>query len=135
MSPVSSPLPTSRFRDTPEPPNPAPREISLPKNNKDDKSNKSPKDEKSMTRSPKEEKIFKKDKKKEKEHKFKEHNIEDGRSSSERIIIGGEDATKNINNKSRLPHEVLAKFEGKSREVGTFFNHLNIDFYSIFYSN
>lgn len=109
-------MPVSRFRDTPEPPNPAPREISIPKNNKDEKSNKSPKEEKLHTRSPKEEKIFKKDKKKEKEHKFKENN-EDGRSSSERIIIGGEDAAKNINNKSRLPHEVLAQFEGKSREV------------------
>ena len=117
-SPAPSPLPVSRFRDTPEPPNPAPREIS-PKSNKEDKTfiNKSSKEEKILTRSPKEEKILKKEKKKEKEQRFRDIN-EDGRSSSERIIIGGEDAIRNNgSNKGRLPHEVLAQFEGKSREV------------------
>ena len=117
ISPMPSPLPISRFRDTPELPNPALREISSPKNNREDKliSNKSPKEEKNSTRSPKEEKILKKDRKK--DQRFRDI-IEDSHSSSERIIIGGEDAVRNnVTNKGRLPHEVLAQFEGKSREV------------------
>lgn len=74
------------------------------------------KDEKYDPR-PKEEKYAKKDKKKDKDNKFKDANDEN-HLSSERIIIGGEDAVKNAANfKSRLPHEVLNQFEGKSREV------------------
>lgn len=66
--------------------------------------------------SPKDEKQLRKDKKKEKENRFKEFN-DDNNLSSERIIIGGEDAIKTTTMKSHLPHEVLTQFEGKSREV------------------
>lgn len=115
-----------RLKDPPEPPSPAPREIIYPRINKDEKlatskekltkEDKS-KDKKDDRRSPKEEKHTKKDKKKDKESKFKDANDEN-HLSSERIIIGGEDAMKNIANlKSRLPHEVLNQFDGKSREV------------------
>ncbi|XP_015599828.1 rab11 family-interacting protein 2 isoform X2 [Cephus cinctus] len=111
----SPPTPSSiiRSRDTPEPPSPAPREIIFPKNNKDDRI-KDKKEEKIM-RSPKEEKLSKKDKKKEKEQKLKESRDE-GHSSSERIIIGEDSAKSGSNSRSRLPHEILAQFEGKSRE-------------------
>lgn len=123
----SSPM-LSRLKDPPEPLNPAPREI---QKNKDDKlaaskeklakeDKKDKKDDKHSPRSPKEEKNAKKDKKKD---KFKDVNDET-RLSSERIIIGGEDAFKNAANlKSRLPHEVLNQFDGKSREV-------NVDMYN-----
>jgi len=130
-SPVHSPSPIAlRLRDPPEPPCPAPREILHPKNKdeklagkeksaKEDKL-KDKKDDKHGSRSPKEEKYTKKDKKKEKENKFKDTNDEN-HLSSERIIIGGEDAVKNaVNTKSRLPHEVLNQFEGKSREVNIY---------------
>lgn len=143
-SPARSPLlVASRLKDPPEPPCPAPREILHPKNKdeklaaskeklaaskeklaaskekltKEDKP-KDKKDDKHGSRSPKEEKHAKRDKRKEKEQKFKDANDEN-HLSSERIIIGGEDAVKNaVNLKSRLPHEVLNQFEGKSREVG-----------------
>jgi len=128
ISPIRSSSPiTSRLKDLPEPPSPAPREI-LHQRNKDEKlaasreklvkedKPKDKKDEKYDPRNPKEEKQ-KKDKKKDKESKFKDTNDEN-HLSSERIIIGGEDAVKNsANSKSRLPHEVLNQFEGKSREV------------------
>lgn len=115
----SSPI-ASRLRDPPEPPCPAPREILHPKN-KDEKlaasREKLAKDDKHGPRSPKEEKHGKRDKKREKENKFKDANDEN-HLSSERIIIGGEDAVRNaVNFKSRLPHEVLTQFDGKSREV------------------
>ncbi|XP_050450346.1 rab11 family-interacting protein 2 [Cataglyphis hispanica] len=141
-SPIRSPSPVAfRLRDLPEPLSPAPREILHPKNKdekfasreklvaskeklamskeklaKEDKV-KDKKDDKHGPRSPKEEKHVKKDKKKDnKENKFKDANDEN-HLSSERIIIGGEDAIKNaVNSKSRLPHEVLNQFEGKSRE-------------------
>lgn len=128
VSPIRLPSPVaSRLKDLPEPPSPAPREILHPKNKdeklaaskeklvKEDKL-KEKKDEKYDSRSLKEEKHSKKDKKKDKESKFKDANDEN-HLSSERIIIGGEDAVKNANSKSRLPHEVLNQFEGKSREV------------------
>jgi len=134
VSPIRLPSPVaSRLKDPPEPPSPAPREILYPKNKdeklavkeklttskeklvKEDKP-KDKKDEKYDSRSLKEEKHAKKDKKKDKESKFKDVNDEN-HLSSERIIIGGEDAVKNANSKSRLPHEVLNQFEGKSREV------------------
>lgn len=65
---------------------------------------------------------MKKDKKKYKDNKGK-NNFDETQPSSERIIIGGEDGMKNtMSNKSRLPHEVLAQFEGKTREASiTFF--------------
>lgn len=134
VSPIRSSSPiASRLKDLPEPPSPAPREILHPRNKdeklaaskeklatnkekfiKEDKL-KDKKDDKYDPRNPKEEKHAKKDKKK--ENKFKDSNDEN-HLSSERIIIGGEDAVKNVvNAKSRLPHEVLNKFEGKSREV------------------
>ncbi|KAG7207029.1 hypothetical protein KM043_000914 [Ampulex compressa] len=125
-SPMSSPSPTFKFRETPEPPSPAPREVALLKGKEDravtnrerlvkEEKPKDRKDDKSACRSPKEEKFHKKDKKREKEGKLKELN--DGNHySSERIIIGGEDAIRTTVSKSRLPHEVLAQFEGKSRE-------------------
>lgn len=136
VSPVRSSSPiTSRLKDLPEPPSPAPREILHPRNKdeklaaskekvaaskeklvKEDKP-KDKKDEKFDLRNFKEEKYAKKDKKKDKDNKFKDINDEN-HLSSERIIIGGEDAAKNTANaKSRLPHEVLNQFEGKSREV------------------
>lgn len=125
-SPIRSSSPALRFKDPPEPPSPAPREILQPKN-KDEKLALSKeklllredrlrdkKDDRHNTRSPREDKT-KKDKKK--ESKYKEINDEN-HLSSERIIIGGEDAIKNsVNSKSRLPHEVLHQFDGKSREV------------------
>ncbi|KAL6259184.1 hypothetical protein P5V15_009104 [Pogonomyrmex californicus] len=135
VSPIRSPSPiTSRLKDLPEPPSPAPREILHPRNKdeklvaskeklfaskeklvKDDKL-KDKKDDKHGPLSLKEEKHVKKDKKKDKDNKFKDINDEN-HLSSERIIIGGEDAVKNAaNSKSRLPHEVLNQFEGKSRE-------------------
>ena len=122
LSSVPSPSPNSRFRDTPEPPSPAPREIINLKRQKDEKS--PPRNLKDdghhdgrKEKSPKEEKVSKKDKKKDRDQRFKDI-IEEGHPSSERIIIGGEDAMKSIiGSKSRLPHEVLAQFEGKSREV------------------
>lgn len=128
-SPARSPSPVmSRLKEPPEPLNPAPREI-LHQKNRDDKlatskekltkeeKIKDKKDDKHSPRSPKEEKNAKKDKKKDKENKFKDVNDET-HLSSERIIIGGEDAIKNAANlRSRLPHEVLNQFDGKSREV------------------
>lgn len=145
-SPIRSPSPVAfRLKDLPEPLSPAPREILHPKNKdekfasreklvaskeklamskeklaKEDKV-KDKKDDKHGSRSPKEEKHVKKDKKKDnKENKFKDASDEN-HLSSERIIIGGEDAIKNaVNSKSRLPHEVLNQFEGKSREVNIF---------------
>lgn len=140
-SPIRSQSPAApRLKDLPEPLSPAPREI-LHSKNKDEKfasreklvvskekltkedKLKDKKDDKYGSRSPKEEKHIKKDKKKDnKENKFKDANNEN-HLSSERIIIGGEDAVKNAaNSKSRLPHEVLNQFEGKSREVNIYFD-------------
>ncbi|XP_035739076.1 rab11 family-interacting protein 1-like isoform X2 [Vespa mandarinia] len=131
LSPTHSPSPSSRFRDTSEPPSPAPREIIQHKINKDEKpalikdkfskenNLKDKREEKFVTRSPREEKNAKKDKKnKEKENKTKEIKEEKNRpSSSERIIIGGEDAFKGEHlTKHRLSHEILSQFDGKSRE-------------------
>lgn len=129
-SPASSPLSTLRFQEAPEPPTPAPREI-LQAKNKDEKptsnKEKNVKEEKSREKkddkyscwSPKDEKQMRKEKKKEKENKLKELN-DDNHLSTERIIIGGEDAIKSTAIlKSHLPHEVLTQFEGKSREVIT----------------
>ncbi|XP_076176888.1 rab11 interacting protein [Ptiloglossa arizonensis] len=126
-SPASSPLSTLRFQEAPEPPTPAPREI-LQAKNKDEKptsnKEKNVKEEKSREKkddkyscwSPKDEKQMRKEKKKEKENKLKELN-DDNHLSTERIIIGGEDAIKSTAIlKSHLPHEVLTQFEGKSRE-------------------
>ncbi|KAK0168389.1 hypothetical protein PV327_002195 [Microctonus hyperodae] len=121
LSPASSPSPTTRSRDTPEPPSPAPREIINSKRTKEEKHfirDRSPniRDDKFNSKNSKDEKPSKKDKKKEKEHKGIK-DIEEVQSSSERIIIGGEDAKRNVHGtKSRLPHEVLAQFEGKTRE-------------------
>lgn len=119
--------PNFKAPETPEPPSPAPREI-VHSRNKDDKTpsykdkivkeekSKEKKDDKLSCRSPKEEKHLKKDKIKEKFIKIKDSN-EDSHLSSERIIIGGEDAIRNgLVTKSRLPHEVLSQFDGKSRE-------------------
>lgn len=59
-----------------------------------------------------------------KEKKEKEKNAQ--KSSSERIIIGGEESSNKINNMDkgdcikqpcRLPRELIDQFEGKSREV------------------
>ncbi|XP_054000309.1 rab11 family-interacting protein 2 isoform X2 [Hylaeus anthracinus] len=126
-SPASSPSLALRFQEAPEPPTPAPREIvqtqtkdekpasNKEKNVKEEKSREK-KDDKYICWSPKDEKQNRKDKKKEKENKLKEL-IDDNHLSSERIIIGGEDAIKSTTlSKSHLPHEVLTQFEGKSRE-------------------
>ncbi|KZC11713.1 Rab11 family-interacting protein 1, partial [Dufourea novaeangliae] len=127
-SPIGSPALTSRFQETPEPLAPAPREIILQTKNKDEKtaSNKDKsikeeklkerKDDKYICWSPKDDKQSRKEKKKEKENKLKELNDETNNLSSERIIIGGEDAIRTVTGKSHLPHEVLAQFDGKSRE-------------------
>ncbi|XP_008554235.1 rab11 family-interacting protein 2 [Microplitis demolitor] len=139
----SSPSITTRFRDTPEPPSPAPREIiQVKRTNKDDKTilkdrnskeekqlitgnsggrDRSPnvREDKAGNKSQKDEKISKKDKKNREKELLKNKDIgEEVKLSSERIIIGGEDATKknNMGVKSRLPHEVLAQFDGKTRE-------------------
>lgn len=128
-SPVGSPSTTTlRFQETPEPPVPAPREV-LQNKNKEEKPvsnrDKSAKEEKLKEKkedryscwSPKDDKQSRKDKKKEKENKLKELNDDNNHLSSERIIIGGEDAIRStITGKSHLPHEVLSQFDGKSRE-------------------
>lgn len=127
-SPIGSPATTVRFQETPEPPLPAPREV-LQNKNKEEKStsnkDKSTKEEKLKEKkedryncwSPKDDKQSRKDKKKEKENKLKELN-DDNNLSSERIIIGGEDAVRStVIGKSHLPHEILTQFDGKSREV------------------
>ncbi|KAL2743584.1 rab11 family-interacting protein 2 isoform X2 [Vespula maculifrons] len=129
LSPTHSPSPSSRFKDASEPPSPAPREIIQHRSNKEEKSSlikdkfsredksKDKREEKFVTRSPREEKNAKKDKKKDKENKIKEINEENRPSSSERIIIGGEDAFKGEHlTKHRLSHEILSQFDGKSRE-------------------
>ncbi|KAL2714304.1 rab11 family-interacting protein 1 isoform X1 [Vespula squamosa] len=129
LSPTHSPSPSARFRDASEPPSPAPREIIQHRSNKDEKPSlikekfsredrsKDKREEKFVTRSPREEKNAKKDKKKDKENKIKEINEENRPSSSERIIIGGEDAFKGEHlTKHRLSHEILSQFDGKSRE-------------------
>lgn len=114
-SPASSPLPPESSSP------PVPREMPQPRGKEDrisagkeksfnesDRAGKERKEEKQTCRSPKEEKHSKRDRKKERASKH---------SSSERIIIGGEDGTKTaVIAKSRLPHELLAQFEGKSRE-------------------
>lgn len=124
LSPTQSPSPTFRFRDTPEPSSPAPREIIQQRGKEDkissnrDKLFKDKKEEKLNARSPKSDdnKHTKKDKRKERDNLTKEMNDEN-HPSSERIIIGGEDTFKSdTTSKSRLPHEILSKFEGKSRE-------------------
>lgn len=128
-SSVNSPSSTLKRQETSETPNPAPRELLQTKNKIEDKlgsnKEKNVKEEKFKEKkedkygcwSPKDEKQLRKDKKKEKENKFKEFN-DDNNLSSERIIIGGEDAIKTTATiKSHLPHEVLTQFEGKSREV------------------
>ncbi|XP_017879183.1 rab11 family-interacting protein 2 [Ceratina calcarata] len=125
LSPVSSPSATLNRREASESPTPAPREVLQVRNRNEEKPtpNKNIKDEKVKEKkedknviawSPKDEKQ-RKDKRKDKENKLKEFNDENN-SSSERIIIGGEDAVKTTLVKSRLPHEVLTQFEGKSRE-------------------
>ncbi|XP_012521544.1 rab11 family-interacting protein 2 [Monomorium pharaonis] len=120
VSPIRSSSPiTSRLKDLPEPPSPAPREILHPRN-KNDKltasKEKLTKEEKLRDKKDDPRNLTKEKKDKKKENKFKDSNDEN-HLSSERIIIGGEDAVKNAANaKSRLPHEVLNQFEGKSRE-------------------
>lgn len=128
-SPMSSPSTTvKKLQEAVESPIPAPRETAYNKIKeekiisnkekvvKEDKT-KEKKDDKYSCWSPKEEKQLRKDKKKDKEAKLKELNDEHN-LSSERIIIGGEDAMRTTAIlKSHLPHEVLAQFEGKSREV------------------
>ncbi|XP_076237432.1 rab11 interacting protein [Calliopsis andreniformis] len=126
-SPANSPASTLKFQEKVESPVPAPRDTTHNKNKeektisnkekniKEDKT-KDRKDDKYGCWSPKEEKQSRKDKKKEKEAKLKEL-IEESHLSSERIIIGGEDAIRStVIGKSHLPHEVLTQFEGKSRE-------------------
>ena len=126
-SPINSPSAVSKFQEALEPLSPAPREIvhgkskeektasNKEKSSKEDKL-KEKKDDRHGCWSPKEEKHPRKDKKKDKESKLKELN-DDHHLSSERIIIGGEDAIKSPpTSKSHLPHEVLAQFDGKSRE-------------------
>ncbi|OAD53494.1 Rab11 family-interacting protein 1, partial [Eufriesea mexicana] len=128
ISPVNSPSSTLKRQETSEIITPAPREVLQIKNKLEDKfvSNKEKnvkeekfkekKEDKYNCWNPRDEKQLKKDKKKEKENKFKEFN-DDNNLSSERIIIGGEDAIKpTATMKSHLPHEVLTQFEGKSRE-------------------
>ncbi|XP_003696939.1 rab11 family-interacting protein 2 isoform X1 [Apis florea] len=127
-SPVNSPSSTLKHQEASETPNPAPRELLQAKNKIEEKlgsnKEKNVKEEKLKEKkedkygcwSPKDEKQLRKDKKKEKENRFKEFN-DDNNLSSERIIIGGEDAIKTTATmKSHLPHEVLTQFEGKSRE-------------------
>ncbi|XP_003490087.1 rab11 interacting protein [Bombus vancouverensis nearcticus] len=127
-SPINSPSSTLKRQELPEIPSPAPREVLLTKNKLEDKfastKEKNVKEEKLKEKkedkyscwSPKDEKQSRKDKKKEKENKFKDFN-DDNNLSGERIIIGGEDAIKTTASvKSHLPHEILAQFEGKSRE-------------------
>lgn len=125
LSPANSPSPTSKLRETPEPTSPAPREIHTKRDEKpplikeriikEDRL-RDKKDDKLGCRSPKEEKQPKKEKKKlEKENKPR--GIGENHPSSERIIIGGEDAIKTPTvAKGRLQNEILARFEGKSRE-------------------
>lgn len=142
ISPAASPMPTTKIYNTPEPPSPAPREImnqSTKRNPikddkiikdkilKDDKylirenSPNSRLDDKFINENNKDKKQTKKDKKKNKG----KNNFDD--PSSERIIIGGEDGMKNtMINKSRLPHEIIAQFEGKSREVCLLFKTIDI---------
>lgn len=126
LSPVGSPSATLQRRETSESPNPAPRQVLQARNRNEEKStpNKIVKEEKAKekkeekhigTWSPKDEKQ-RKEKRKDKEwNKSKDFNDENN-PSSERIIIGGEDAVETTLIKSRLPHEILAQFEGKSRE-------------------
>lgn len=120
ISPANSPSSALKHQDTPEPPSPAPREILQPKNKEEklaSSKEKNVKEDKYGCWSPKDDRQLRKDRKKEKENKFKEL-IDDNYLSSERIIIGGEDAVKSTGSvKSNLPHELLAQFEGKSREV------------------
>lgn len=130
-SPINSPSSTLKRQELPEIPSPTPREVLLTKNKLEDKfastkeknlkeeKLKEKKEDKYSCWSPKDEKQSRKDKKKEKENKFKDFN-DDNNLSGERIIIGGEDAIKTTASvKSHLPHEILAQFEGKSREVNT----------------
>ena len=126
-SPINSPSSNLKFQETSEPPSPAPRELIQSKNREEkfvsnkektirDEKLKEKKEDKYNCWSPKDEKQLRKDRKKEKENKLKELN-DVNNLSSERIIIGGEDAIKSTTLiKSHLPHEVLAQFEGKSRE-------------------
>ncbi|KOC59321.1 Rab11 family-interacting protein 1 [Habropoda laboriosa] len=126
-SPVTSPSSTLKRHEAPEPPSPAPREIFHMKNREEkfvSNKEKNAKEEKLKEKkedkygywSPKDEKQQRKDKKKDKENnKLKDFN-DDNTLSTERIIIGGEDAVRTVTGKSHLPHEVLAQFEGKSRE-------------------
>ncbi|KAF3428784.1 hypothetical protein E2986_06134, partial [Frieseomelitta varia] len=125
-SPVHSPSSTLRNPEVSETPSPAPREVLQTKNKLEEKfisskeknvkeeKFKEKKEDKNNCWSPKDEKQSRKDKKKEKENKFKD--FDDNNLSGERIIIGGEDAIRTTSIKSHLPHEVLAQFEGKSRE-------------------
>ncbi|KOX69776.1 Rab11 family-interacting protein 2 [Melipona quadrifasciata] len=126
-SPVHSPSSTLRNQEVSETPSPAPREvlqtrnkleekfISYKEKNAKEEKFKEKKEDKNSCWSPKDEKQSRKDKKKEKENKFKDFN-DDNNLSGERIIIGGEDAIRTTSIKSHLPHEILAQFEGKSRE-------------------
>ena len=127
-SPVHSPSSTLKSQEVSETPTPAPREVLQTKNKLEEKFTsskeknvreeklKEKKEDKNSYWSPKDEKQSRKDKKKEKENKFKDFN-DDNNLSGERIIIGGEDAIRTTSIKSHLPHEILAQFEGKSREV------------------
>lgn len=126
-SPVHSPSSTLRNQEVSETPSPTPREVLQTRNKLEEKfmshkeknvkeeKFKEKKEDKNSCWSPKDEKQSRKDKKKEKENKFKDFN-DDNNLSGERIIIGGEDAIRTTSIKSHLPHEVLAQFEGKSRE-------------------
>ena len=130
-SPVHSPSSTLRNPEVSETPSPAPREVLQTKNKLEEKfisskeknvkeeKFKEKKEDKNNCWSPKDEKQSRKDKKKEKENKFKD--FDDNNLSGERIIIGGEDAIRTTSIKSHLPHEILAQFEGKSREVITLY--------------
>lgn len=122
--------PDFKYKDIPEPLSPAPREI-ITKLNRDEKSLKdkiireevlerSLKEEKHSKWSPRLERP-KKDKK-ERDNNKNRDSYHDGHINTERIIIGGEDRMKNNGDmKGRLPHEVIAQFAGRSREVGCFF--------------
>ena len=127
--------PVLKYKDIPEPLSPAPREIITKLSSKDEKSlkdkiikeeklvEKSLKEDKHSKWSPREDKQNKKDKRKERDNKNKDM-YHERHFNSERIIIGGEDAIKsNGDMKGRLPHEVVSQFDGRSREVNTFYNY------------
>ncbi|CAK9825734.1 Rab11 family-interacting protein 1 [Anthophora retusa] len=124
-SPASTPSSTLRRQEAPETPSPTSREIFHAKNREEkfvSNKEKNVKEEKLREKkedkyscwSPKDEKQQRKDKRNKENNKLKD--FDDNNLSTERIIIGGEDAVRTVTGKSHLPHEVLAQFEGKSRE-------------------